>query len=85
MPNQLSVEAILKETEKMNKSIDDAKKTVSNLEGREAESLKALKSEFQISSLEEGEQLNGRNKERLTELGTKIKTSFQKLQESYQW
>jgi uncharacterized protein YukE len=79
------MQAIFKEMEKISKAIEDAKKTVSNLEGREAESLKALKAEFQISSLEEGEEKIAENKTTLLELEAEIKTSFQKLQESYQW
>ena len=75
----------VKELERLKTSIDEAKKQVAVMQGREEESLKRLKEEHGLNSLSAAEKWLEKSKSTLIKMEEEINASFTKLKEEYEW
>lgn len=76
---------IITELNKLKSGIDEAKKQVSNLEGRKEEALKRLKDEFHLNTVELAEKWLAKTGESLQKQEKEIKVRFERLKEQYEW
>ena len=79
------MEKITQELNRLKKSIDEAKKSVANLQGRKDESLKRLKEEFAFTSIDSAQKWVLKAEKELQKADTEIKARFTKLKENYEW
>jgi len=75
----------VKELERLKTSIDEAKKQVAVMQGREEESLKRLKEEHGLNSLSAAEKWLEKSKVALIKMEEDIEISFNKLKGEYEW
>jgi hypothetical protein len=75
----------IKELERLKTSIDESKKQVAVMEGREEESLKRLKEEHGLNSMPAAEKWLEKYKAALIKMEEEIEISFKKLKEEYEW
>jgi predicted nucleic acid-binding Zn-ribbon protein len=77
--------AIMEELDKLQKEIDAAKKNAATFEGRLQESMKRLKDDFGLDSIEKAEEEAEKLKEEIADLETDMQTRLKDLQETYAW
>lgn len=77
--------AIADELDKLQKEIDAAKKNAATFEGRLQESMKRLKDDFGLDSIEKAEEEASNLKEEIDSLETDVQTRLKDLKESYAW
>ena len=77
--------AITDELDKLQKEIDAAKKNAATFEGRLQESMKRLKDDFGLDSIEKAEEEAAKLKEEITSLETDVQTRLKTLRETYAW
>jgi len=76
---------IMEELDKLQKEIDAAKKNAATFEGRLQESMKRLKDDFGIDSIEKAEEAAENLKDEIASLDEDVKTRLKALQETFAW
>uniref|UniRef100_A0A6M3IQF3 Putative host-nuclease inhibitor protein n=1 Tax=viral metagenome TaxID=1070528 RepID=A0A6M3IQF3_9ZZZZ len=76
---------ITDELDKLQKEIDTAKKDAAIFEGRLQESMKRLKEDFGLESVEEATKEIGRLKTEIVSLEADVEKGITSLKENYQW
>jgi len=77
--------AITDELDKLQKEIDAAKKNAATFEGRLQESMKRLKDDFGLDSVEKAEEESERLKEEIASLDEDVQIRLKSLKETYAW
>jgi DNA anti-recombination protein RmuC len=76
---------MIEDLTKLGKEIDSAKKSVSQLEGRRAEVLERIYTEFNVKSIGEAEAVLEQLNKNITEMDETITADFAKLKEQFTW
>lgn len=79
------MEKIKESLNTLSSEIEDAKKRMAQLEGREEEILKRLKTEFNINSPKEGIEALATMSLEMEKEEKLIRTEYQKLKDEYEW
>lgn len=79
------MDKIINELSRLNKEIADAKTKVAVLEGKREESLKRLKDEHGLKSLEAAMTSLKKTEAELEKIRVDIEKKFQQLKEDYSW
>ena len=81
----MEIEQISKEMTNLSNLLKEAEKNEANLSGRLSESLKRLKSEFGLTSLEAAKKQVVALEGEIKSLSESINQKFQALKEQYEW
>ena len=85
MAKPVSIETIKEDMGKLNAMLKDAEKNEATLTGRLQESLKSIKAEFGVDSIEALEQEKVKEEAAAEKLRSTATKKFQELNEAYQW
>jgi hypothetical protein len=81
----MQISSIINELESLKETIEQTKEDAAKIEGRLQVTLERLKTEFELSSIEEAEEKIVSLKEELAILDRKIEKEFLELKQEYEW
>ena len=73
------------ELAKLGKEIESAKKSIATLEGRKAEVMERLKTDYNVNTVSEAEQFLINVQEKIKKLGLEIEEDYKQLKDKFTW